>query len=628
MVKKLLTPLRFGKLLLGVGFALFTGFFVSLCFVSPAAAQNNDGRLGTAAQHVRQHANKIRDLEQQFESHVKQMTQQAREDAVKEKYKCLKGNCEGAEKHPWIKANEQTGANPNSEKDYIEDSLILTDGQTSVPHLYSCWEPKLLAKGKCGGPHLWATPDLGAACMLSCPCNPPWPLIPDIPCIRHHENAYEVIEYWWPEHQIYINNYGVSRLDPTQQQSPKGQKFTRQALLQQKDKPEKTIKQELEKNYPLDLSKLKLPDREQPRKGQSATLWGGFPSINTVDAAHAHGARTRVAYRTANARPNTCKGWTEEKKSIFDAFPPPTNKKDILNIWTEYGAWDEIDTVPQLSAKIGERGKKAMKALFGDESSISDAAKKKKPFWQSQGAAAYRAQKWQDPYGPMKDILQLNGGNDPTLKEVVYKGGQELWPMTLNVSGFTSPPLASAAIFARRGFYMMGTKDLLKYHPDGEKGRMNEYTILNEDKSREIDKMQLLWPRVTERGSECFRSQRIPNMVDSSEYPWIAQNLPPHVISYVKKDFGDVTFAYWNKRVACSCRKWSYPWTTGSWTMNFPSDGLEGERGSGDRPYGKFEKELCYYDEKKREIPSAFAGKDRPMCTGSKGNYWGIDDKV
>ena len=622
--------------------------FFSVALVSSAQAQNlTVPGAEDAAQKTKQHIEKIMGKYKGAESRAKGIAERAVQDSKAKTYTVGGRSIQGAREHPW-KSND--GNNPSSEVDYIRDSLDIQDGKRFPRQLYSCWEPQLNAYGWWNqngnrGPYLRAAPGLfleALACKLSCPdvnpyfwqwpLSPPWkdPISPPSTYTMHDDNGFELIQYWWPEHVAYTTNYGINPLDPTQQ-SAKGARYGRSSLLGAEQDPERQTKDAYKQNYKIDELKQveKLESiRQEPFKGQ--TSWYGFSAaaIESTDDLEVHGARTRVAYRTADQRPDGIDGWIRAKeKSIYDSFPPRSSEKDIINAWTESGKWSVLSHIPQTSYEAGARGQRAMNALFGPKEEMIKAAKKKQPFWKTQGAAAYRAQKWPEYQGLTK-LFEIKGTSSRILQEVVYKGGHELFPLTTNISGFTTPLMTSNIIIARRGFYMMGTKDLLSYHTDGEKGRMNEYTINVIDPSREVDKMQRKdhW-RVQPVPSECFRTQiGAANFDQIQKDPWLMTNLPSDNDRYTMDDYDYKSFIYWNKRFVCTCRIEGHP--HGAFVMEKIPDGLGPGRGSGDRPYGKIEPKLCSYQINK--APSAFMGADAEPCVDSPGIsvYRGLEDQV
>ena len=576
-------------------------------------------RLARTSEKVSKHIKTILGELDGAERKVKPVLEQARTDATAEKYQVNGQTIEGPERHPWLKASPKSGANPNWLNDYLKDSFQMLDGQKNVTQLWSCFEPQLIAKGwwpqtfEDGSKDKFhpASIDLALTCKFSCP---------DIPLI---DNGYEVIQYWWPEHQVAVNNYGRSRVHPLIG-GQTGAPYTRAALIAAKrSAPETLIKQSLKQNYPLPIELLKEPSREDPFIGQG--MWGGT-GLDTEERNFAHVYRTLYAQALSNRKPNSFLGWNVQPRSIYDSFAPPTSAKPITNTWTEYGAVEALSSVSSLSYFLGSRGQRSMNALYGANGEASEIAREDKPRWQRKGAAAYRIARWKNDFDELKEPFELNEDQNAVLREIVYKGGNELFPLALTLEGQGTPALAANAIFARRAFYLAGTRDIVPYLPGGEKSRMNEYTNSATEPGTEVDKMQLIYPTKTGFPSECFRSQRIPNLTDQTQDAWVKANIPHDLLGYVKQDYGDVAFAYWNKRVACTCRYAGIP--HGAWAMDFPSDGFGPGRGTGDRPYGKIEKSLCTYQPKK--VPSAFAGQDQEPCWKNPSTIYfkGIDDHV
>ena len=594
-----------------------------LCFASTAFAQTtptSPERFARTSAKVTQHIKEILQELPVAEEKARPIVKQARIDATAEQYQLGGKAIEGPERHPWLKANPKSGANPNWIVDYVNDSYQMLDGTKNALQTWSCFEPQLIAKGwwhqafEDGSRDRFhpASIDLALTCKLSCP---------DIPLV---DNGYEVIQYWWPEHEVAVNNYGRSRVHPLIG-GEAGAPYTRAALVSAKrSSSEAKIKNSLETSYPLNVALLKEPSREDPFIGQG--MWGGTAPGDTEDRNFGHVYRTFYAQALANRRPNAVLGWNLAPRSIYDSFPPPIAAKPITNMWTEYGAIEALSSVSTLSYFLGARGRRSMEALFGSQGEASEIAREQRPRWQHQGATAYRIARWGSEFGELAEPFKVSADQNAVLRELVYKGGNELFPLVLNLEGLGTPSLAANAIFARRALYIAGTKDIVPLLPNGEQSRMNEYTVSATVPGTEVDKMQLIYPTKTGFPSECFRSQRIPNLTDQTQDEWVKANLPHDLLGYVKQDYGDVAFAYWNKRVACTCRYAGIP--HGSWTMDFPGDGLGPGRGSGDRPYGKIEQALCTYPPK--SVPSAFAGKDQEPCwkKPSAIHFKGIDDHV
>ena len=258
--------------------------FLGLCLLPQAEAQESN--LGEAESLTRKHITDVLDRFQQFESYGKEVAQEIQQDGKS-------GNTMGmqsAKEHPWAMFG-----NMNSDLDYYLDSFFNLDARaenaTNWSQAWSCFEPKLLAKAKNGrtivdvaGPE---NEDVIAECRSKCVNyveQIPYPRgsIPGAILYRsfgcggdpdpwgYLENGYEVVEYWFPEYQVSINNYGINRIRP-ETLSPNGANFTRKALLSQKlGIPEQQIREGEEKAYPMDLSEAKFvqprQDKEFPKR--------------------------------------------------------------------------------------------------------------------------------------------------------------------------------------------------------------------------------------------------------------------------------------------------------------------------------------------------------------------------
>jgi hypothetical protein len=576
--------------------------------------------LGDVEERVRTHAETILDQLEDKEESFRSLAEKEMENWKKGKNYTFEGgeSIEGPEEHPWIKADKDKGANPDSLEDYKKDSKNAWDRQNNLTQTWSCFEPQLVAvQYNCRVPPIAAEADLAAECFAHC-------CLDNI--LNWDDERWEVIQYWFPEHQAAVNNYARMRLDPTDVPGD-GSKFLRKQLLEKKkDDPEKKVKSEIEETWTMSLSEMKEPTREEPYKGQyqwQGATWDYNEHLST------HLYRSHIAVETAKDRPESRLGWDSESKSIFDALAPPPDEKQHLHIWTEYSVFDALTTNDSFWFTVDDqRVKKLMQALLDRRGDFEQRARENPAFYQSKGKAAYRVGKWSDPYEPIKDIAEIEADNNEDLKEVVFKRGNELYPLTMTFAGFEVPELTARAMAARRGFEIAGMKEMAKKMPGEEKARANTYTIDGDDKSREIDKVQMIYPLLESgKTAECHRSQKLPGMLHQTEDDWVKKNVPHDHMGYVKDDFSDSAYMYWNKRVSCSCKMDGL--TTGSIAMNKPQDKFGEGRGDGDRIYGRLEKTLCTY--KEGELPSAWAGETRPTCIepgyGQQKEYKGIDDK-
>jgi hypothetical protein len=657
--------------------------FISV-ILAPTFAYSQDKPLGKAEDLVKKHIDQVLgELPNFEESYGKEISNKAVQDAVA-------GNVfgiEGPRKHPWA----DTG-NSMSSMDWFLDSFFNLDARMmnawNWSQAWSCFEPKLLAKSdgitfvKYPGPD---DPTLFAACRAKCPWYDPkmttpvsipfsrydpWPLNmigaawyslvfgcapPDSDIWGYDQgsprnpgqgmgNGYEVVEYWFPEYQVEINNYGINRIRP-EDLSGTGAQFTRQALLAAKEGiPESKIRSEAEKSYPFDLSQAELVQpRTDPYKGQGVST---SANVTQEDKSYAHIVRTWLSVTMGSKKLNTEAGWeVDPQNSLYDALPKKAEEHDPVNVWTEYGMFDVLTSIPHFSYRVRPD---IMNALFGSPAPVTQKVVQDPPFYQNQGAAAYRVARWGDYFGVLQDNFKIQPNANAALKEAVYKGGYELFPLVTRNIGFGAPQISSAAVFARRSLYIAGAKspkeeggdesgEIEKFFPQGaEKGRIITYTISRANKAQEIDKMQLISPKrpkaATTYGgippivSECFRSQSIPNMVNpdqdlekwaegpvalgGSGGPSTQGNLTRKLNGYFSDtDFlsqqgGSITFTYWNRRIGCFCDRCGLP--TGSSSLDIP-----GSKGDGDQLYDVPRMALCRYPLNPQMTPwSAWAKKD------------------
>ncbi len=557
-----------------------------------------DDKLKNAGPKVEQHIKAILDKYQGAEAYGKQIAEKIQQDGKSKQWKANVGRAPGSKRHPW-----DPNGNPNSENDYKIDSVgVLVNEQANLTEVWSGFEPGRVIPGS----------ELDLICDRWCPDS-----CFGIPTFG--QNKHEVIEYWLPEHVAYINDYGINRLKPSQQ-SAKGDNFEKPRLVANKEQSERRELELLEQKKALLRAYVVYPDRSENKgQGENAGVFGGFDFTQKF---YAHGARTRYAYKVANAALGSSLGWFINPLCIADSFPPKTAQKDILNAWTESGNWDVLWNMPEMTDRLSQREKNMYKATAPPVQPIDEAGKNGEDWLKNKSPAAYRAGRWPDRYGDLKDA-GFGKSNDPNQREFVLYN-VNLGPLTGITDGTLGlPDLSAGALLARRAFYIMGSssRQLKAYHTDGEKGRMVEYTVLERDKGREVDKMMRIWPREGLKPSEAFRSQRIPNMIDTTQDQWAKKHFPHDMIKYVDTHFGEQTYAFWNKRVSCTCKLCSLPGLKGCNVMDIGTPG----RGTGDQPYGKFELVGCKY--RRGLFPSAFEGRD-VTCQDERPNYKGLEDDV
>lgn len=575
-------------------------FFVAVLVLAASPVRAQDTKLKQKSPDMRKHIDAIMQKYKGHESYGKQVAEKAYQDSKARQVDCNGGQCPAAKKHEW-----DPNANQQSEQEYKADSLKVLNEQ-HLTQLWSCFEPKLILK-----PNPYAI-----TCDEMCP-DVWW-------CPRNREEA---LEFHWPQEVVYVNNYGINRLKPSQQ-SQVGILYEKPMLVALKTLSEQQEIIRLEVKKAIERKSLKLPDRSGDYKGQGHSE-GFFGAASYEEQKlYGHGARTRVGYRVPMERPYSNWGWAVQKKCIFDGLGEPPQKKDILHHWTEYGNLDVVWNLPELTREHGQRERDGYEATTPPPLPIQEAPKAYPEWWRTKGPPSKRLAWWQKEFGDLKDV-GIEEDNDQKAREFVYFGGGNLMPLTGTLDGVLGfPPLSAGAYIARRTFYINGSKEFNKYlpHGDKEKGRGDEYTVMQANKGREIDKMQLIWPPIEDAGPnsgkkmamptdkvpECFRSQKIPNTIHQTQNNWVKENFPHDLIKYVEDHHGEISFIAWNKRIVCTCECWGVPY--GCTTMN-----------DGDKTYDKFEQPVCPYME--GIFPSAFVGR-KTQCIPNTKKYEGIDDNV
>ena len=641
-----------------------TNFTKIILFLLFLVQQAHADSLNDIEKRIKAHNEKILPKLKQKEEAVKAMVQKERQNWESKDYNVDGKTYKAAEEHPWIKSGSPRGVNPNSTNDYKADSKNAWDTPGNLTETWSCFQPQLVAYGDCQHKIksvTWDTadPTLTAACWAHC-CTEEfvayvlWLLL--LNPLEHdgilggggdyyrnegrsHDEYYEVVQYWYPENEADINNYGRMRVNPMQLTGEQKSKFLRDTLVQDKINPEKNnpdnITKEIDEGLPTDKYKVKDaadPNwRKDPFKGQYEAREG---SADSIDHYVAHVYRTHISSQLGDDKPNTKSGYAREKKSWFDAAEPDTKTKYQLNIWTEYDYFDFLSTVDSGSFSIRgdekNRSQKFMQGLLQERKNWIKRAGEKNPSYQNKGEVAYRVAKW-NQFEPLKNLAKIQDDNNNDLKEVVYFNGLTLYPLSFTYEGNMIPELSLRSISARKAFEISGNEKLSEKFPGKAKSRSNKFTILNSDKSKEVDKVQRVYPLNPDgKTQECYRSQKIPNHLQQTEDTWTEKQFPHDLMGYVKQDFHDSAHIYWNKRLACTC-KWDGPsGGFGSQELGWVPDGLGPGRGTGDRIYGKFENVLCTYRE--GQLPSAWAGEDTKQCDkpgfGQTKIYQGLKDDV
>ncbi len=167
--------------------------------------------------------------------------------------------------------------------------------------------------------------------------------------------------------------------------------------------------------------------------------------------------------------------------------------------------------------------------------------------------------------GPLVGAADLSPSSVEDLSKICYCGGGQLYPLVGTVE--TQSPLVTASYLARRGAEVAGQvshKHLeltVPNHCSGE-DHVNRFTRLasgaaagvvqgalglSKPAYKEIDKLQILYPRTRdkdgEKASKCYRVEE----VDEFNH----ELFPPDIMR--PEHLGSIRFAVWEKRMACFC---------------------------------------------------------------------------
>ena len=397
----------------------FLGVLAACAMVFADRARADEQKLQNASKRVERHATKILEEFNRHEQYGKSVSEKVQDDGKSKQWKCGNDRCPGAKEHPW-----DPNANQNSEEDYKKDSGdVMTNEQENLTELWSCFEP--------GRIKYTPPPDpLDVLCKSWCPTTCPLPgsTCPGLRVWQPPQNRHEVIEEWRPYHVAYINNYGINRLNPSEQEA-KGDRFMKSELVANKDESEEEEKRLLDDKKADDSSKFVPPDRSE-NKGQGHGAGFFMPSDMMIDKLYGHGARTRWSYKFSEDRDlKNCWGYMMRPQCISNTSWPKREEKDILNLWTEYGMLDVVWNMPEMTKRHGQRERDMYEATAYPESPIPEAGKNGKEWDLSKSPPAWRKKTWQKTYGDLKD-LEFQDSNNQKQEEFVYFGGGEPGPET------------------------------------------------------------------------------------------------------------------------------------------------------------------------------------------------------
>lgn len=489
------------------------------------------------------------------------------------KWDAASGQCS---KHPWYDGN------PDGEADWYKDSIeVISD----FGRFYDCMQPDMILP----------------FCPYCIPAMLP-DIYLDDECEKPYVNPGMVFEYWWPEAEIEINNFAISDVNPvTKGKVAYARTLLEQGienLFKTKDLQPYLTRLGTDPLHPADYL-TKLNDllnstawknlRKDPNLGQSA-LQPTTPGDQGYYS-EAHIYSTELQSRLAGKRqegkgyydivyidiediciPATIMLFNGYRKGnpdncFYDTLDP---KGDDIKAWTEDTKYAKYWRIPEKSKDIN--GKFYAADVPFDTTSIHGIADfreqvlKHTQYPMERSCDSYRLEEWDERYGELihAGVQKVSSDVDPELKDALarscYYGGGELYPLVGGLLGVYTESPASAYI-SRRAIELAGqvshkhlenrpankTKqpdDKFRNHCGGE-DHVNRFTRFidiedeEENRNRETDKLQRIYPDVT----ECFNM----NQVDERDHELFPADLMK------PENHGSIRYIYWNRRQACAC---------------------------------------------------------------------------
>jgi len=355
--------------------------------------------------------------------------------------------------HPW------TFGNPNGQTDYIQDNLAILN----LTKFMDCFEPRI---------HDYGTAKFNQKCSQHCPpideeqywwgfCN--W-----------NKNSY-LLEYWWPETIVEINNYGIASFTPVLGGRVD---LMKQALEQTLKLFYEKKRTELGDRFPEKLPLTDYTGESAPNIGQSH--WDGLLPSSQVWQGEAHAYRSMVALSTMRLAPRSIWGYQVDPRCFYDSTfgPGPggmgpyatihgwTEQPGLLPVWRSEAASMQLDpalykaSLPQVEGGVG-----GLKKYLNDKTLALN-------YLSGETCASYRVKKWPTAilegsesnlgkgYSDLTPALGIQGNSSDALDKICYFGGGQLFPVTGQLMGNYSS-LVAAAYLARRAIYLMSHESMM-----------------------------------------------------------------------------------------------------------------------------------------------------------------------
>lgn len=368
------------------------------------------------------------------------------------------------------------------------------------------------------------------------------------------------LDYWWPENQIEIHNYGRTVFDPTFECN--NQEFQHGRLTDFL----RTMSTYLTRFTPPGMPAgavsttgrgAGIPDglRFDPHIGESH--WAGIQPGDEVFTGEAHVYRTYLNTLTALNNPgdSTWLGYKRDCRCFYSSLDSQIvrdvrNSRDlsrkVVSGWTEHQKHLPFWRYYQNSQLLNRA---RYEAISQYSSFYRDSCAFLRAHEASLGSIS-------EGY---RDIYQAIGISPPPttaprlrdqLLRICYKGGGDLFPVTGQLIGQFNP-LPAGAYLARRALYLFGTDFDYRSNPDDPLNppdrRVNKYSDAN-------DKLQRIYP-LKDRvfASTCFQGHQIPNYLREDRFNWPRELLEDAMSNGLAGPNDSPRFIYWNRRKAKMC---------------------------------------------------------------------------
>jgi hypothetical protein len=375
------------------------------------------------------------------------------------------------------------------------------------------------------------------------------------------------MNFWWPENEIEIHNYGRTVFDPTFECG--NQHLTNAPLIDFL----KTLKASLTKFQPAgsDISgsqnpvmvsgrEAGIPDelRYSPHIGN--THWAGIQPGDEVFSGEAHLYRTYLNTLTALNHPgdSTWLGYKRDCRCFYSALDSQltsdNRQRKIVNGWTEDGKYLPFWRYYQNSLLINEN---KYEAILKYSSFYRDSCAFLRAWEPALGRDDYKYVDlhkavgiWPPPPTPPRLRNEL--------LRICYKGGGDLFPITGQLIGQFNP-LQAGAYLSRRALYLFGIGALGSNNRNRDGDFVPNERRINRYSDRD-DKIQRIYP-LKDSGmngklaSRCFRGHEIPNYLQEEQQRlfWPSDLLEDALRDGPAGPLDSPRYLYWNKRQNCMC---------------------------------------------------------------------------